>query len=143
MSPVKARTISRSAAESCIGKHLMWSAELGRLPQFDGISLRVMQTSEAPNVGIGFRVFDLDSCRSQLGHHLVHVMHSKVHHPGLLRVPEILGGFGKRSERGRSGLLLPNGSARAPWCERDPQVLLIPVCQRFGIMGSEEQPSDS
>ena len=40
------------------------SAELCRLPQFDGISLRVMQTSEAPNVGIRFRVFDLNSCRS-------------------------------------------------------------------------------
>ncbi len=50
--------------ESCIGKHLMWSAELCRLPQFDGISLRVMQTSEAPNMGIRFRVFDLNSCRS-------------------------------------------------------------------------------
>ena len=43
---------------------LIWSAELRRLPQFDGISLRVMQTSEAPNVGISFRVFDLNSCRS-------------------------------------------------------------------------------
>ncbi len=50
--------------ESCIGKHLMWSAELCRLPQFDGISLRVMQTSEAPNVGIRFRVLDLNPCRS-------------------------------------------------------------------------------
>jgi hypothetical protein len=50
--------------ESPWGKHLMWSAELCMLPQFDGISLRVMQTSEAPNVGIRFRVFDLNSCRS-------------------------------------------------------------------------------
>ena len=43
---------------------LMWSAELCRLPQFDGISLRVMQTSEAPNAWIRFRVFDFNSCRS-------------------------------------------------------------------------------
>src|SRR6516165_12286188 len=121
----------------------MWSAELGRLPQFDGISLRVMQTSEAPNVGIGFRVFDLNSCRSQLGYHFVEVMHSKVHHPDLLRVPEILGRFGKGTEDGRSGLLLPNGSALARWFERDPQVLQVPVPQRFGIMSTEEQPSDS
>src|SRR5437762_11257854 len=70
-------------------------------------------------------------------------MHSKVHHPELLRVPEILGRFGKGTERGRSGLLLPNGSALARWCERDPEVLLVPVPQRFGIMSSEEQSSDS
>src|SRR5215469_12532608 len=50
--------------ESCVGKHLVWGAELCRLPQFDGISLRVMKTSEATNVGIRFRVFDLNSCRS-------------------------------------------------------------------------------
>ncbi len=42
--------------------------------------------------------------------------------------------FGKGTERSWSGLLLPNGSALARWCERDPQVLLVPVPQRFGIM---------
>src|SRR5262252_7383563 len=89
----------------------MWSAELGRLPQFDGISLGVM--------------------------------HSIVHHPDLLRVPEIFGRFGKGTEDGRSGLLLPNESALARWFERDPQVLQVPVPQRFGIMSSEEQPSNS
>src|SRR5437879_4663658 len=70
-------------------------------------------------------------------------MHSKVHHPDLCRIPEIATLFGKGTERGRSGLLLPNGSALARWCERDPQVLLVPVPQRFGIMSSKEQPSDS
>src|SRR5215469_11333047 len=70
-------------------------------------------------------------------------MHSKVHHPDLVRIPEIATLFGKGSEGGRSGLLLPNGSALARWCERDPQVLLVPVPQRNGIMSSEEQPSDS
>src|SRR5437870_7766036 len=102
-----------------------------------------MQTSEASNIGIRFRVFDLNSCRSQLGYHFVEVMHSKVHHPDLGRIPEIASLFGKRTERGRSGLLLLNGSALARWCERDPQVLLVPVPQRFGIMSSKEQPSDS
>ena len=38
--------------------------ELCGLPQFDGISLRVMKTSEAPNAGVRFRVFDLNSCRA-------------------------------------------------------------------------------
>src|SRR5215472_12207223 len=61
-------------------------------------------------------------------------MHSNVHHPDLLRVPEILGRFGKGTEDGRSGLLLPNGCALARWFERDPQVLQVPVPQRFGIM---------
>src|SRR5215831_12670171 len=121
----------------------MWSAELCRLPQFDGISLRVMQTSEAPNARIRFRVFDLNSCRSELGYHFVEVMHSKVHHPDLVRIPEIFGRLGKGTEGGRSGLLLPNGCALARWCEGDPQVLLVPVPQRFGILSSEEQSSDS
>src|SRR5215471_1080352 len=70
-------------------------------------------------------------------------MHSKVDHPDLARIPEILSRFRKGTEDGRSGLLLPNGCALARWCERDPQVLLVPVPQRFGIMSSEEQPSDS
>jgi hypothetical protein len=39
-------------------------AELGRLPQFDGISLRVVQTGEAPNIGIRFRLCNLNTCRS-------------------------------------------------------------------------------
>src|SRR5262249_31794586 len=70
-------------------------------------------------------------------------MHSKVHHPDLVRISEIATLLGKGSEGGRSGLLLPNGSALARRCERDPQMLLVPVPQRFGITSSEEQPSDS
>src|SRR5215469_3450764 len=70
-------------------------------------------------------------------------MHSKVHHPDLVRIPEIATLFGKGTEDGGSRLLLPNGSALARWFERDPQVLLVPVPQRFGITSSEEQPSDS
>src|SRR5262245_29446169 len=70
-------------------------------------------------------------------------MHSKVHHPGFVRIPEVFGRLGKGTEHGRSGLLLPNGSALARWCERDPQVLQVPVPQRLGIMSSEEQPSDA
>src|SRR5262249_36346996 len=70
-------------------------------------------------------------------------MHSKIHHPHLIRIPEIATLFGKGAEGGRSGLLLPNGSAFARGRERDPQVLLVPVPQRRGIMSSEEQPSDS
>ncbi len=70
-------------------------------------------------------------------------MHAKVDHPGLLWVAEILGGLGKGSERGRSGLLLPNLSAFAGWRERNPQVLLVPFTQRFRIFGPEEQPAYS
>jgi len=70
-------------------------------------------------------------------------MHSKVHHPDLVRISEIATLFGKGTEDGRSGLLLPNGCALTRWCERDPQVLLVPGPQRFGIMSAEEQPSDS
>src|SRR5215475_13201369 len=70
-------------------------------------------------------------------------MHSKIHHPDLIRIPEIATLFGKGAEGGRSGLLLPNGSAFAGGRERDPQVLLVPVPQRRGIVSSEEQPSDS
>src|SRR5215472_5738128 len=48
-------TLARYPPRVLRWKHLMWSAELCRLPQLDGISLRVMQTSEAP-VGIRLRV---------------------------------------------------------------------------------------
>src|SRR5579864_266565 len=113
------------------------------LPQFDGIAFRVMQASEAADVGIGFRVFDLNSCCSQLGYHFVEVMHAKVHHPGLVGISEIFGGLGKGAEGGRSGLLLPNGSTLGRGGERDPQVLLVPGRQSFGIMSAEEKASDS
>jgi hypothetical protein len=45
-----------------------------------------MQTSETPDLGISFRVFDFNSCRSQLGYHFVEVMHSKVNHPDLAAI---------------------------------------------------------
>src|SRR5215469_2309589 len=70
-------------------------------------------------------------------------MHSEVHHPDLGRIPEIAALFGKRSEGGLSSLLLPNGLTPARWCEPDPQMLPVPVRQRFGIMSSKEQTSDS
>src|ERR1051326_5052100 len=70
-------------------------------------------------------------------------MHAKVDHPCLVRIAEILSRLGKGTEGGRSGLLLPNGSVLRRWCECDSQVLQVPVPQRFGIMSSEEQPSDS
>src|SRR6185503_8676793 len=89
------------------------SAQLCGLPQFNRIALRVMQPSEAPDLAISFRGFDLNACSSQLGHHFVHVMHSKVNHPVLARIAEIFGRLGKGSEYGRSGLLLPNASALA------------------------------
>src|SRR5689334_19848849 len=70
-------------------------------------------------------------------------MYAKVDHPNFVWIPEIFARFGKRTESSRSSLLLPNGSAFAGWCERYPQVLLVPGAQRFGIMSAEEQPSDS
>src|SRR5262249_34619087 len=69
--------------------------------------------------------------------------HAKVHHPDLVRIPEVASLFGKGAEDGWASFLLPNGCALACRCEPDPQVLQVPVPQRFGIMSSEEQPSDS
>jgi len=46
------------------------------------------------------------------------------------------------SESGGSYLLLPNRFLVARWCERDPQVLLVPTPNTFGPWGSEEQFSD-
>ena len=102
-----------------------------------------MQTSEAADVGIGFRVFDLDSCGSELGYHSVEVMHPKVHHPGFVGISEIFRGLGKGAEGGRPGLLLPNSSTLGRGGERDSQVLLVPVRQPLVIMISDEQSSDS
>src|SRR6266436_4746014 len=49
----------------------------------------------------------------------------------------------ERTEDGGASLLLPNGFLVARWCERDPQMLLVPLPQRFRIVSSEEQSSDS
>src|ERR1700676_5176525 len=49
----------------------------------------------------------------------------------------------ERTEDGGACLLLPRGFLVARWCERDSQVLLVPVPQRFRIVSSEEQSSDS
>jgi hypothetical protein len=46
--------------ESCIGKHLVWSVRFCRLPQFDGISLRIVHAGK-PAGGIGWVHLDLDS----------------------------------------------------------------------------------
>src|SRR6267142_6490938 len=48
-------------------------------------------------------------------------------------------------DSGSRGCLItvPNGFLVARWCNRDPQVLLVPTPQRFRIVSSEEQPSDS
>src|SRR5690348_3579599 len=102
-----------------------------------------MQASEAANVGVRFRILDLDARRAKLGDHFVDVVDTKIHHPSLIGIAEVFGGFGKRSENGRSGLLLPNGGALARRGERNAQVLLVPVAQRFGIMSAEEQTSNA
>ena len=102
-----------------------------------------MQMSEAPDLGISVRAFDVDGSRSQLAYHFVDVMHSKVNHPTLIKVSEIFGRLGKGSERGRPSFLLPNGPTLARRCRRDSQVLQVPLPQCFGVMSSEEEPSDT
>src|ERR1700728_4244457 len=78
-----------------------------RLPQFDRISLRVMQAGE-PAVGISLRVnLDLDSRSLQLGRHFVEIPHSKVQHPNLLGIAEIFARLREGRESGCSCLLLP------------------------------------
>src|SRR6266404_2974639 len=102
-----------------------------------------MQAGE-PAVGIRLRVnLDLDSCSPQLGCHSVEIPNSKVHHPDLVDIPEIVARLRERGEGGGSCLLLPSGFLVARWCERDPQVLLVPTPQRCRIVSSEEQSSDS
>src|ERR1700693_5344931 len=81
------------------------------LPQFDRISLRVMQAAE-PAVGIRLWVnLDFDSRSLQLSRHFVEIPHAKVQHPNLLRIAEIFGGLREGSESGCSCLLVPGGFA--------------------------------
>src|SRR5229473_1316339 len=122
---------------------LAWSGWLCRLPQFDRISLRVMHAGK-PAVGIRLRVnLDLDSRSLQLGCHFVEIPDSKVQHPDLLGISEIVARLLEWSESGGSGLLLPRGFPVARWYERDSQVLLVPTPQCFRIFGSEEESSDT
>ena len=114
-----------------------------RLPQFDRISLRVMQAGK-PAVGIRLRVnLDRDSCGSQLRCHSVEIPDSKVHHPDLVGIPEIVARLSERNENSGSCFLPPNGFLVARWFELDSQVLLVPTPQRCRIVSSEEQSSDS
>src|ERR1700730_15437893 len=78
-----------------------------RLPQFDRISLRVMQAGK-PAVGIRLRVnLDLDSRGFQLGRHFVEIPDPKVQHPDLLGIAEVVAGLLECAECSGSGLLLP------------------------------------
>ena len=114
-----------------------------RLPQFDRISFRVVQTRK-PAVGIRPRInLDRNSCCLELGCHFVEIPDSKLHYPVLVRVPEVAARFRERTENGGACLLTPNGFLVARRGERDPQVLLVPVPQRCGIVSPEEQSSDS
>src|SRR5579859_3165033 len=70
-------------------------------------------------------------------------MHSEVNHPELGWIPEIFCCFWKGAEGCGASFLLPNLFALARWCERDHQMLLVPVAQSFGIMSAEEKTSDS
>src|SRR5580765_7662309 len=91
--------------------NLVGSVWLGRLPQFDRISLGVVQPRK-PADGIGLWVnLDRDSCSFQLGCHFVQIMDSEVHHPHLLGVAEIVSGLRERSEHRGTRLLLPDGIA--------------------------------
>src|SRR6267142_6586458 len=78
-----------------------------------------------------------------MGRHFVEIPDSKVQHPDLLGIPEIVARLLEWSKSGGSGLLLPRGFLVARRYERDSQVLLVPAPQRFRIFGSEEESSDS
>src|ERR1700731_5234487 len=102
-----------------------------------------MQAGETA-VGIRLRVnLNRNSCGSQLGRHSVEILNSKIHHPGLVGIPEIVPRLREGAENGGARLLLPNGFLVARWCERDSQVLLVPRPQRGRIVSAEEQSSDS
>ena len=56
------------SANRKLSTHGLWSARCCRLPQFDRISLRIMQASKAA-VGIGLWVnLDVNSCRTELSY---------------------------------------------------------------------------
>src|SRR3984893_17741003 len=102
-----------------------------------------MQPGETA-VGIRLRVnLNRNSCSSQLGRHFVEISNSKIHHPGLVGIPEIVTRLRERAENKDENLLLPNGFLVDRWCDRDSQVLLVPTPQRCRIVSSEEQSSDS
>jgi hypothetical protein len=122
---------------------LVWRSRLFRLPQFYGLSLRVMEAGKAA-VWIELWInLNLDSLGSELSDHLVEVPYSKVHHPELVRVPKIVTRLGKRAEDLRPCLLLPNRFLLARGRQRNSQGLPVPASQRFRIVRSEEYPADA
>src|SRR5690554_5274183 len=82
-----------------------------RLPQFDRVSFRVMNSSESVDLGIPLlrSRLHIDAPAPQLRDHGVQVRDSEVDHPLLLGPAEIFRVVLERAEDGRSAALLPDG----------------------------------
>src|SRR5687768_1223421 len=77
------------------------------LPQLDGIPFGVVQSSKA-TIGINLGIYNnRDSKLAKLINHTIQTFDSKIDHPNLLSLSEILSIARKRSEHRRTFKLLP------------------------------------
>src|SRR6185437_13144988 len=70
----------------------------------------------------------------------VEVMHPKVDHPDLVRIPEVVALFRKRTEGSWSSLLLPNGSAFGGWRKGDPRCCSYQTPNALGSCARKNNP---
>src|SRR5689334_317266 len=131
------------SAETGPRRELAGGGGLFGLPQLDGIAFGIVYARKAPDARIIFRILGLNSRGAELGHHFVEVAHAEIHHPDFAGIAEIFGGFGKRSEDGRAGFLLPDGLALAGGLDGDSQMLFVPAAQDFGIVRAKEQSTNA
>src|SRR5277367_6642821 len=95
-----------------------------------------MESCKAPH-GVALRInFDRNVRATQLSDHRIETAHPKVNHPGLLRVPKVLGVIWKGRECSGTGRLLPHLWVNA-------QMKFVPGCQFFRIATSEEESADA
>jgi|tagenome__1003787_1003787.scaffolds.fasta_scaffold20985819_2 hypothetical protein len=115
----------------------------GRFPQLHRVALRVDEAGE-PAVGVRLVVhLDRDAHVAQLRHHRVEVVDPEVHAPGVGAESRALPVLStERREHRRAALLVPRVVFGGLGWEPDAEVLGVPLRERLGIVGAEEEASD-
>lgn len=119
-------------------QHLGGRVAALRLPQFNGISFRIVQSRE-PTIWVTLGIHLHCNCGcAQLGHHGVETAHPKIHHLTILAVAKVVSILRKRCKRSCATLLLPWCLSIAGWDFHYAKVFLIPITQSRGIPCAKE-----
>src|SRR5262245_34067985 len=113
------------------------------LPELYRVALGVGQPREA-SVRVDLRVhFDVDASFAKLGDHLIEVADAEVDHPLEPPVAEVRRVLPERREGSRPSTGPPRRGPSTLRDAADAEIGLIPLGQFFGILGTEEEPTNS